>query len=100
MLGGYRNGMGDGPRGTPTVDGDLLYAEGGNGDVACLEAATGKTVWNVNLRADFGGGVPGWGYSESPLVVDGLLIVTPGGKQGTLLALDKQTGRPVGKAPR
>ena len=92
-FGGYRNGMGDGPRGTPTVDGDWLYVEGGNGDVTCLEASTGKTIWSVNLRADFGGGVPGWGYSESPLVVDEKLIVTPGGKAGTLAALDKRNGQ-------
>ena len=52
-VGGYRNGMGDGPRGTPTVDGDRVYVEGGNGDVACLEAATGKTIWHVNLRSRF-----------------------------------------------
>ncbi len=90
--GGYRNGQGDGPRGTPTVDGDRVYAEGGNGDVTCLEAATGKTIWHVNLASDFGGGRPGWGYSESPLVEDNMLIVTPGGKAGTLLALDKYTG--------
>jgi outer membrane protein assembly factor BamB len=91
-FGGYRNGMGDGPRGTPTVDGDRVFAEGGNGDVTCLDAATGKTIWHVNLSRDFGGGVPGWGYSESPLVVEDLLIVTPGGKKGTLVALDKHTG--------
>jgi outer membrane protein assembly factor BamB len=47
------------------------------------------------LEKDFGGGRPGWGYSESPLVEKNLLIVTPGGKGGTLLALDKQTGNPV-----
>lgn len=92
-LGGYRNGMGDGPRGTPTVDGDKVYIEGGNGDVACLEAATGKTFWSVNLKADFGGGVPGWGYSESPLVIGDWLIVTPGGKGGTLAALNKHDGK-------
>jgi outer membrane protein assembly factor BamB len=91
-FGGYRNGMGDGPRGTPTVDGDRVYAEGGNGDVTSLEVATGKTIWHVNLSRDFGGGLPGWGYSESPLVVDDLVIVTPGGKKGTLVALDKLTG--------
>jgi outer membrane protein assembly factor BamB len=94
-LGGYRNGMGDGPRGTPTVDGDFVYIEGGNGDVACLDAATGKTVWSVNLRSDFGGGVPGWGYSESPLVVGDWLIVTPGGKAGTVAALNKKDGKVV-----
>lgn len=95
LFGGYRNGMGDGPRGTPTVDGDRLYAEGGNGDVTCFEAATGKTLWHVNLRTDFGGGVPGWGYSESPLIVDSLLIVTPGGGKGTLVALDKMSGAKI-----
>jgi outer membrane protein assembly factor BamB len=94
-VGGYRNGMGDGPRGTPTVDGDRVYVEGGNGDVTCLAAATGKTLWHVNLREGFGGSVPGWGYSESPLVTGNLVIVTPGGKQGTLLALDKMTGEKV-----
>ncbi|HTN75846.1 MAG TPA: PQQ-binding-like beta-propeller repeat protein, partial [Pirellulaceae bacterium] len=69
--------------------------EGGNGDVACLEAETGKTLWFVNLRADFGGGVPGWGYSESPLVIGDWLIVTPGGKAGTLAALNKNDGKVV-----
>ncbi len=92
-VGGYRNGMGDGPRGTPTIDGEKVYAEGGNGDLVCLEAATGKTIWHVNLRNDFGGGVPGWGYSESPLIVDDMLIVTPGGGKGTLVALSKHDGK-------
>ena len=94
-FGGYRNGMGDGPRGTPSIEGDRVYAEGGNGDVTCLDAATGGTIWHVSLTRDFGGGVPGWGYSESPLVVDGLVVVTPGGKNGTLVALDQQTGKLV-----
>ena len=94
-VGGYRNGMGDGPRGTPTVDGDRLYVEGANGDVDCLEAATGKTLWHANLRSDFGGGTPGWGYSESPLIVNDLVIVTPGGNAGTLVALNKLTGKLV-----
>ncbi|MFM9965579.1 MAG: PQQ-binding-like beta-propeller repeat protein [Planctomycetaceae bacterium] len=94
-IGGYRNGMGDGPRGTPTVDGDRLYVEGGNGDLVCLDAATGKTIWYVSLRTDFGGGTPGWGYSESPLIADDLVIVTPGGKGGTLVALSKLDGKLV-----
>lgn len=94
-IGGYRNGMGDGPRGTPTVDGDRVYCEGGNGDVVCLEAETGKTIWHVNLRSDFGGNTPGWGYSESPLIVDDMVVVTPGGKAGTLLTLNKFTGKVI-----
>jgi outer membrane protein assembly factor BamB len=94
-LGGYRNGQGDGPRGTPVIDGDRVYVEGGNGDLTCLDAATGKTVWHLNLSADFGGGRPGWGYSESPLIVDDKLIVTPGGGKGTVTALDKSNGKVV-----
>jgi outer membrane protein assembly factor BamB len=94
-VGGYRNPYGDGPRGTPTIDGDRVYVEGGRGDVACLDAATGATRWHVNLAADLGGGLPGWGYSESPLVEGDLLIVTPGGPQGALAALNKQTGEVV-----
>lgn len=94
-FGGYRNGQGDGPRGTPALDGNRLYAEGGNGDVTCFDAKTGETIWHVNLVKDFGGGRPGWGYSESPLVVDDMLVVTPGGKQGTVVALDKTTGEAI-----
>jgi outer membrane protein assembly factor BamB/Ca2+-binding EF-hand superfamily protein len=93
--GGFRDGNGDGPRGTPTVDGERVYAEGGHGDLTCLEAATGKTIWHVNLVRDFQGGRPGWGYCESPLVVEDWLIVTPGGSKGTILALNKLTGEVV-----
>lgn len=94
-FGGYRNGQGDGPRGTPSVDGDRVYTEGGNGDVTCLEAATGETIWHVNLTTEFGGGRPGWGYSESPLVHGEMLFVTPGGDKGTVVALDKITGKKI-----
>jgi len=95
FFGGYRDGTGDGPRGTPTLDGDRLYAESALGDLTCLEAATGKTIWSVNLSRDLAGGRPGWGYSESPLVMGEQLIVTPGGKKGTIAALDKKTGAVV-----
>lgn len=93
--GGYRNSYGDGPRGTPTVDGHRVYAEGGNGDLTCLDAATGKTIWHRNLQADLGGRRPGWGYSESPLVEGEHLIVTPGDRKGTIAALNKITGEVV-----
>lgn len=95
IYGGYRNGMGDGPRGTPTIDNNRVYAEGGNGDVTCLDLETGTTLWHKNLKDDLGGGRPGWGYSESPLIVQDWVIVTPGGKNGTLAALDKLTGQLV-----
>ena len=86
-------GYGEGPRCTPTVDGDSVYALGVSGDLVCLEVATGKTLWHKNLQRDFGGRMmSGWGYSESPLVDGDKLIVTPGGSKATLVALDKKNG--------
>lgn len=79
-------------RSTPTVDGELLYALGSDGDIACLETATGKIRWQKNLRTDFGGKPGIWAYSESPLVDGEALVCTPGGGQATMVALNKKTG--------
>lgn len=94
-LGGYRDGAGDGPRGTPAVDGERVYALGAFGDLTCLDAENGNTIWHIHLTRDFKGQRPGSGYCESPLVVENLVIVSPGGSQGTVLALDKATGKKV-----
>jgi outer membrane protein assembly factor BamB len=85
--GGY-----DGPRCSPTVDGDVLYALGLNGDLLCLQVQDGKEVWRRDLRKDFNGAVGGWGYSESPLIDGDKLLITPGGRKATLAALNKKTG--------
>jgi outer membrane protein assembly factor BamB len=79
-------------RSTPTVDGEFLYALGSDGDLACLETATGKIRWQKNLRTDFGGKPGTWAYSESPLVDGDSLVCTPGGAQATMVALNKLTG--------
>ncbi len=84
---------GKGSRATPTVDGQHVYVQGPVGDVVCLTAADGKEVWRANLKQEYGGGVPHWGYSDSLLVEGDLVITIPGGKQGTVLALDKKTGK-------
>lgn len=86
------NGWGDGPRATPTVDGDKVYALSGKGTLVCLNAADGKKLWSAEM-VELGGKVPGWGYCESPLVEGNLVVVTPGGAQGTLAAFDKVTGK-------
>ncbi len=88
------NNWGDGPRGTPTVDGDRVYALGGKGDLICVSAKDGKEIWHASMTEN-GGKVPGWGYTESVLVDGANVICTPGGKGGTLLALDKLTGKKV-----
>jgi outer membrane protein assembly factor BamB len=84
-------------RSTPTVDGALLYALGSDGDLACLETATGKLKWQKSLRQDFGGQPGIWAYSESPLIDGDMLIVTPGGAQATLVALNKKSGSVIWK---
>jgi outer membrane protein assembly factor BamB len=88
------NGWGDGPRSSPTVDGDRIYALGGKGDLVCASTKDGKILWKASMT-EAGGKVPGWGYCESPLVDGNLVVCTPGGPQGTLLALDKMTGKKV-----
>jgi outer membrane protein assembly factor BamB len=84
-----------GPRATPTVDGDLVFAVGQYGEVACLDAATGKEHWRKSLVDDFGGTVPHWGYSGMPLVDGDNVILMPGGSRGDLVALRKATGELV-----
>jgi outer membrane protein assembly factor BamB len=86
------NGWGDGPRATPTVDGDKVYALSGKGTLVCLNAVDGKKLWSAEM-VELGGKVPGWGYCESPLIEGNLVVVTPGGAQGTLAAFDKVTGK-------
>lgn len=88
----YPNNWGDGPRMTPTVDGDHVYAVGGQGLLICVGAKDGKPIWSKNLVTDLGGKLQDWGYTESPLVVGDLVICTPGGPEGTMAALDKKTG--------
>ena len=88
----------EGPACTPTVDGELLYALGLGGDLACLHVADGKIVWRKSLTADFGGKAPNWSYRESPLVDGERLVCTPGGQATTLVALDKKTGATVWKS--
>lgn len=88
----YTNRWGDGPRSTPTVDGDHVYALGARGDLVCAKVADGSIVWKTNLIDDHGGVLQNWGYTESVLVDENRVICTPGGANGTLLALDKTTG--------
>jgi outer membrane protein assembly factor BamB len=88
-----------GARSTPTVDGKMLYALGSDGDLACMDIAKGKIRWTKNLITDFGGVSGTWAYSESPLIDKSVVVVTPGGKDATIIALNKQNGEVVRKYP-
>jgi len=86
---------GAGPRGTPTLDGDVLYALSDNGELVCLLQKDGAKVWRRNILQEFSGHNPHWLISESPLVDGGHLIVMPGGDNAGMVALDKTNGKTV-----
>lgn len=89
---------GNGPRSTPTVDGDRLYALGSYGNFAALEAATGKVLWQHDLGQEFGAELPHkwphWGYSTSALVEgDQVVLEIGGGRDQAFAAFDRASGK-------
>lgn len=88
----------EGPGSTPTVDGELLYVQGLAGNVVSLRVDSGEIVWQRSLQEDFGASVPVWSFRESPLVDGERVVVTPGGSEATLVALDKRTGETIWKS--
>jgi outer membrane protein assembly factor BamB len=88
-----------GPRGTPTVDGELLYAIGSDGDLVCLETASGKERWRKSLTRDYSGYMMSiWKFAESPLVDGAKLVFTPGAESATIVAVDKKSGADLWRA--
>ena len=94
----FSEGMGgDGPRATPQIDGDRVYALGATGILDCLELATGKLLWSRQVLEENETGNPMYGKSGSPLIIEDQVIVT-GGESGPLLvAYDRMTGEPAWK---
>ena len=91
---GGSNDRGSGPRSTPTLDGDRLYVLTETGDMVCLRD-DGTEIWQRNILKDFAGSNITWLLSESPLVDGDRVIVTPGGRQAGIVALDKMTGKTI-----
>ena len=90
---------GDGPRATPTWDEGRLYVLGATGELYCLEAKSGRTLWNLNILSENGAKNLTWGMSATPLVLDEKLIVLPGGGSGrSVVAYNKVTGKPIWKS--
>tara|TARA_B100000614_G_scaffold110466_1_gene99063 strand:+ start:521 stop:1804 length:1284 start_codon:yes stop_codon:yes gene_type:complete len=89
----YSNWWGHGPRGSATIDNKKVYALSSKGILKCINIDDGKVIWTKDLVNDLGGAVPKWGYTESPLIYNNLVICTPGGDEGTIAALDKETGK-------
>ncbi len=87
---------GAGPRATPVYRDGLLYSLGAEGDLYCLSAKTGRPKWSKNILTDNSAKNQEWGMAASPLIVDGMLVVTPGGEKGhSMVAYNRLTGAPV-----
>lgn len=89
---GYRVSYPEGPRTTPTVDGDRVYTLGTMGHLNCFNAQTGDVIWSKNLPVVYECRAPVWGYAIHPIVDGDRLIVTPGGKDAAIVALNKHDG--------
>lgn len=84
---------GPGPRATPTIHNSRVYSLGATGQLNCLVARTGRRLWSRNILADAGGTNLRWAMSGSPLIVDDLVIVVPGGPDNHgIIAYDSGTG--------
>jgi len=90
---------GDGPRATPVWADGRVYALGAEGEFRSIDAANGRTVWRTNILQDHGAKNLQWGMAASPLIVDGTVVVLPGGPNGhSVAAYDRQTGKTVWSA--
>lgn len=98
----YRNinfKFANGPRATPTVDGDRVYVLGAAGMLLCMDTVTGEVIWRLDTTVDYDATVPAFGVSQSPLVEGDLLIAVVGGEpDAKIVAFDKATGHEVWRA--
>lgn len=85
---------GNGPRATPTIDGNDVFALGAAGMLACLDLATGEEKWKTNILKDADAKNITWGMSGAPLVTADKVIVNPGGpSEKGVVAYDRRTGK-------
>lgn len=85
-------GVYPGPRATPTYHQDRLYFAGPTGLIGCLDATHGNVIWTVDLAKTFQTKISGFGYSCSPTVVDGQVLLPVGGRGASMVSLDAKTG--------
>lgn len=82
----------NGPRGTVTVNDSKIYLISGFGVLYCFDQNTLNLNWKKNYLEEFNASNIRWGINEAPLVVDNMVIATPGGETGNMVAFDKNTG--------
>jgi outer membrane protein assembly factor BamB len=93
----YESNGGAGPRGTPTLSGGRVYTFGATGILNALDARTGVVLWSGNVARDTDTKVPVWGFSSSPLVAEGVVVVAAA---GNLAGYDAGTGKHRWTGPR
>lgn len=91
-------GFDEGPRSTPLIAGERVFTLGADGDLHCLEMATGNKAWGRNLNADYQVRKGFFGVGTSPLLEDGKLFINVGGKNAGIVALDASNGKEIWKA--
>lgn len=84
-------------RSTPVVDGSKIYVQSGTGRLNCINASNGEVIWAVEVDKDYHTEYHSWGNSETPLLIDNLVICSPGGKETSVVAFDKNSGKMVWK---
>ena len=89
----------EGPRATPTVDDDRVYAVGASGVLIALTVETGDILWRTSFAEEFGAEIPTWGFSSAPIVDGNLVITIVGGEPNAkVVAFDKLNGEEVWRA--
>jgi outer membrane protein assembly factor BamB len=94
----FKNQYGNGPRSTPTIEGDRVYVQSVSGPLVCLEAASGKIAWQHDLLKEFKAKNISWGLSASPTIDGDLVLAIPGAEGASVAAFNKKDGTLVWKS--
>lgn len=89
---------GNSPRATPLLSDGFVVTVGAFGTVQLIDLETGARIWKTHLVRDLSGKMPDWGYSASPILIGEELLVQPGGRENSLVALDFVTGEVLWKS--
>lgn len=89
-----KDGFGDGPRSTPLIGENTIFSFSSYGKLTAHSKTDGKQLWQVDFIKEFGSTLPRWGFSSSPVLVDGVLIMEAGGTdERAFVAFDQNTGK-------
>ena len=88
----------DGPRSTPTIVDGKVYVLNARLGLFCLNAKSGEVIWQRDLVKEENAVNISWQSAASPLIVDGLVLLCCGSKDGSILGIDKDSGKTIWKS--